>query len=74
MVAMPQDLSSFAAKHKIDHVFCNNEFGINETKRDKNSSDLLKKQGILFSSFNDQVIYEPGFPFKVSDRPKFIFT
>ena len=71
---LPQDLSSFAAKHKIDHVFCNNEFGINETKRDKNSSDLLKKQGILFSSFNDQVIYEPGFLTTGQGNPFSVFT
>jgi len=71
---LPQDLSSFAAKHKIDHVFCNNEFGINETKRDKNSSDLLKKQGIQFSSFNDQVIYEPGFLTTGQGNPFSVFT
>jgi len=71
---LPQDLSSFASMNKIDHVFCNNEFGINETKRDKNSSDLLKKQGIQFSSFNDQVIYEPGFLTTGQGNPFSVFT
>ena len=71
---LPQDLSSFAAKNKIDHVFCNNEFGINETKRDQNSSDLLKKQDIQFSSFNDQVIYEPGFLTTGQGNPFSVFT
>ena len=27
---LPQDLSSFAAEHKINHVFCNKEFGFND--------------------------------------------
>jgi len=58
---LPQDLSSFAVEKKINHVFCNNEFGINETKRDQNSAALLNKNNIQFSSFYDQVIYEPGF-------------
>ena len=27
---LPKDLSSFSSQHKIDHVFWNNEFGLNE--------------------------------------------
>jgi deoxyribodipyrimidine photo-lyase len=49
---LPQDLSSFAVEQKIEHVFCNNEFGFNETVRDQNSKELLKKNNIQFSSFN----------------------
>jgi len=58
---LPQDLSSFAVEKKINHVFCNHEFGINETKRDQNSAVLLNKYNIQFSSFNDQVIYSQVF-------------
>ena len=43
---LPQDLSSFAAEHKINHVFCNNEFGFNEKVRDQHSKDCLKKNNI----------------------------
>ena len=71
---LPQDLSSFAVEKKINHVFCNNEFGINETKRDQNSAVLLNKNNIQFSSFNDQVIYEPGFLKTGQGTPFSVFT
>jgi len=71
---LPQDLSSFAVEKKINHVFCNNEFGINETKRDHNSAVLLNKNNIQFSSFNDQVIYEPGFLKTGQGNPFSVFT
>ena len=71
---LPQDLSSLAVEQKVDHVFCNNEFGFNETARDKNSKELLEKNNIQFSSFNDQVIYEPGFLKTGQGKPFSVFT
>ena len=71
---LPQDLSSFAVEHSIGHVFCNNEFGLNETDRDKDSIELLRKHNIQFSSFNDQVIYEPGFLKTGQGKPFSVFT
>jgi len=71
---LPQDLSSFAAEQKIDHVFCNNEFGFNETVRDQNSIGFLRKNNIQFTSFNDQVIYEPGFLKTGQGKPFSVFT
>jgi deoxyribodipyrimidine photo-lyase len=71
---LPQDLSSFAVEQKIEHVFCNNEFGFNETVRDQASEELLKKNNIQFSSFNDQVIYAPGFLKTGQGKPFSVFT
>tara|TARA_B100001559_G_scaffold316719_1_gene320688 strand:- start:2058 stop:3482 length:1425 start_codon:yes stop_codon:yes gene_type:complete len=71
---LPQDLSSFAVEQKIEHVFCNNEFGFNEAVRDQNSKELLKKNNIQFSSFNDQVIYDPGFLKTGQGKPFSVFT
>ena len=71
---LPQDLSSFAVEQKIEHVFCNNEFGFNETVRDHSSKELLKKNNIQFSSFNDQVIYDPGFLKTGQGKPFSVFT
>jgi deoxyribodipyrimidine photo-lyase len=71
---LPQDLSSFAVEQKIEHVFCNNEFGFNETVRDQSSKELLKKNNIQFSSFNDQVIYDPGFLKTGQGKPFSVFT
>ena len=71
---LPQDLSSFAAEQKIKHVFYNNEFGFNEKVRDRHSKNCLKKNNIQVSSFNDQVIYEPGFLKTGQGKPFSVFT
>ena len=71
---LPLDLSSFAVEQKINHVFCNNEFGFNEKARDQHSTDFLKKNNIQLSSFNDQVIYEPGFLKTGQGKPFSVFT
>ncbi len=71
---LSQDLSSYAVEQKIEHVFCNNEFGFNEAVRDQNSKELLKINNIQFSSFNDQVIYDPGFLKTVQGKPFSVFT
>ncbi|MDA8526755.1 deoxyribodipyrimidine photo-lyase [Gammaproteobacteria bacterium] len=71
---LPQDLLSFSIEKKIDHVFINNEFGFNETARDQNSRELLRNYNIQFSSFNDQVVYEPGFLKTSQGKPFSVFT
>lgn len=71
---LPHDLSLFAAEQKIGCVFCNNEFGVNEAVRDKNSIDYLKKYNIQLSSFDDQVIYKPGFLKTGQGKPFSVFT
>ena len=57
---MPGDLCSFAASNKVGHIFWNNEFGVNESKRDLLSSAMLEKENINTSIFDDQVIFESG--------------
>jgi len=71
---LPKDLSSFSSKQKIDHVFWNNEFGLNESERDSASKEALQKINIQSSSFNDQVIYEPGFLITGQGKPFSVFT
>ena len=71
---LPTDLSLFSSQKKIDHVFWNNEFGWNEAERDLASKDALKKINIKSSSFNDQVIYEPGFLKTGQGKPFSVFT
>jgi deoxyribodipyrimidine photo-lyase len=71
---LPTDLSLFSSQKKIDHVFWNNEFGWNEAERDLASKEALKKINIKSSSFNDQVIYEPGFLKTGQGKPFSVFT
>jgi len=71
---LPMDLSLFSIQHKIDHVFWNNEFGYNENIRDQNTIAILNKNNIQFSSFNDQVVYQPGFLKTGQGNPFSVFT
>ena len=71
---LPKDLSSFCIDQKIDHVFWNNEFGLNENNRDSASKDILNKISVKSSTFNDQVVYEPGFLKTGQGKPFSVFT
>ena len=72
--SLPEDLCSFATKHNIDHIFWNNEFGFNESKRDLAVIESSKKIDIKISRYNDQVIYEPGFLRTGQGNPFSVFT
>ncbi|MBD62891.1 MAG: deoxyribodipyrimidine photolyase [Gammaproteobacteria bacterium] len=69
-----KDLCSFSVEHKINHVFWNNEFGINENERDFHSEKALETINIPISRFNDQVIYKPGFLKTAQNKPFSVFT
>ena len=71
---LPEDLCSFATKQNIDHIFWNNEFGFNESKRDLAVIESSKKIDIKISRYNDQVIYEPGFLRTGQGNPFSVFT
>ena len=69
-----KDLCSFSVEHKINRVFWNNEFGVNENERDLLCEKALETINIPISRFNDQVIYEPGFLKTAQDKPFSVFT
>ena len=68
------DLASFAKLHSVEHIYWNNEFGVNEGKRDLAVNNLLKDYGINSTSFDDQVIYEPGYLRTGQGKPFSVFT
>ena len=72
--SLPDALCSFVAQYKIDQIFWNNEFGINESERDHLATHALKKFNIKISRYHDQVIYEPGFLKTGQGKPFSVFT
>lgn len=44
----------------IQAVHANQEYGINETRRDKEVARTLEAQGIEFHSYLDQLLFQPG--------------
>ena len=72
--ALPEDLQKFIDIHQIKSCHWNNEFGVNENKRDDAVEILLRSDSIQISRHHDQVIYEPGFLRTGQDRPFSVFT
>jgi len=72
--ALPQDLQRFIETHQINACYWNNEFGVNENKRDDAVEILLSASNIQISRHHDQVIYEPGFLRTGQDKPFSVFT
>ena len=58
----------------IDKVFWNNQFGEDETTRDNLVKSELDSKNINISTFNDQIIYEPGFLKTGQGLPYSVFT
>eukprot|EP00158_Paraphelidium_tribonemae_P003592 Partr_v1_DN26245_c1_g1_i3_m48392 putative cryptochrome len=45
---------------KVDHLYFNREYEVDEGRRDRKVEELLKESGIMTSSFHDQVLVPPG--------------
>ena len=72
-----EDLSvikKFLEAKDIDKVFWNNQFGVNEANRDISVKNYLTEKNIEIETFNDQVIYEPGFLKTGQNAPYSVFT
>jgi len=67
-------IEQFIEKKNIKKVFWNNQFGEDETIRDKLVKILLDKKNIDYETYNDQIIYEPGFLKTGQGLPYSVFT
>ena len=72
--ALPEDLQNFIDIHQIKSCHWNNEFGVNENKRDDAVETLLSANSIQISRHHDQVLYEPGFLRTGQRKPFSVFT
>jgi deoxyribodipyrimidine photo-lyase len=67
-------ITNFIKKKNIHKVFFNNQFGEDESTRDKLVKNYLEKNKINFETFNDQVVYEPGSLRTGQDHAYSVFT
>ena len=67
-------IEQFIEKKNIKKVFWNNQFGEDEAIRDKHVKILLDKKNIDYETYNDQIIYEPGFLKTGQGLPYSVFT
>lgn len=56
----PQVLQDVCREHGVQAVHVNEEYGINEAKRDREVAAHLLKHGISFHSYLDQLLFSPG--------------
>ncbi|SFN36334.1 deoxyribodipyrimidine photo-lyase [Chryseobacterium oleae] len=59
---------------EIDTVFCNRDYEPQAIKRDDEVAGFLRKNGIRFSNFKDQVIFEKQDILKNDQSPYTVFT
>jgi len=62
------------AEYDIDTVFVNRDYEPHAIQRDETIEGLLKKNGIRWLSFKDQVIFEPSEILKKDSLPYTVFT
>lgn len=56
----PEVLSNLCRQFKIEAVHANEEYGINETRRDEAVQKTLEDAGVHFHSHLDQLLFKPG--------------
>jgi deoxyribodipyrimidine photo-lyase len=67
-------IRKFIDKKNIDKVFWNNQFGEDEAMRDKLVQKHLDSKNIIVNTYNDQIVYEPGFLKTGQGLPYSVFT
>lgn len=69
-----QTFTKLVKEYEIAAVYTNNDYEPYATKRDKEIQALLKKKGIAFYSYKDQVIFEKDEIVKDNKEPYTVFT
>ena len=71
---IPNIISELCSINNIKKCYWNNEFGVDEGKRDKNVESSLKSSGIESQSFDDQTFFKPGALLTGQGNPFSVFT
>ncbi|WP_024670461.1 deoxyribodipyrimidine photo-lyase, partial [Pseudomonas tremae] len=56
----PEVLSTLCKELKVEGVHLNQEYGVNETRRDQAVQQTLEKDGIHVTHYLDQLLFKPG--------------
>ena len=70
----PDKLKEIVEANNIEKVYANSQFGVDENLRDEAAKSFLSNISVYFQSFNDQIIYEPGFLKTGQGNPFSVFT
>ena len=70
----PVLIERYCLDRSIEKVFWNNQFGEDESLRDKKVLGALESNGIFVETYHDQVIYKPGSLKTGNGSPYSVFT
>ena len=70
----PVLIEKYCLDRSIEKVFWNNQFGEDESLRDKKLLEALESKGISVETYNDQVVYKPGSLKTGQGSPYSVFT
>ena len=70
----PVLVEKYCLDRSIEKVFWNNQFGEDESLRDKKVLEALESKGISVETYHDQVIYKPGSLKTGQGNPYSVFT
>ena len=58
--SLEHEFSQLCKKHKIDKVFYNYQYEVNERQRDQRIEAMCQQQSIICQGFNDSTLFAPG--------------
>tara|TARA_B100000073_G_C23734585_1_gene571807 strand:+ start:1553 stop:2968 length:1416 start_codon:yes stop_codon:yes gene_type:complete len=70
----PETILNLILERDISQVFWNNQFGVDEEKRDLKVGKLLAKNNIKFTTYDDQVVFKPGHIKTAEGKPYSVFS
>ena len=71
---LPNTIGKFCTTNNITKCYWNNEFGIDEQRRDKKVKSMLKNFGIDYQCFDEQIVFRPGTLLTGQGKPFSVFT
>ena len=71
---IPNKINEFCKANSISKCYWNNEFGIDESKRDKSVKSVLEINKIDYQFFDEQIVFKPGTLLTGQGKPFSVFT
>ncbi|MBT0725259.1 deoxyribodipyrimidine photo-lyase [Rosenbergiella sp. S61] len=71
---LEKEFMQLCEKHKIDKVFYNYQYEVNERQRDQRIEALCHQQDIVCQGFNDSTLYPPGSVLTGQGKMYHVFT
>lgn len=72
--ATPKAIADFCKEHRIQHLFANKQYLLDELERDQVLSEALQKEGVESHFFDDAYLLPPGQVLKNDGTPFKVFT